>query len=92
MVLAAKFSKRLGWISQREVDETIELIAAANLPTQLPKELSADKMLELMSIDKKVKEGKLYLVLLNGIGDAVLTSDYDHGLLREMLADIHASL
>ncbi len=91
MVLAAKFSQRLGWITEDTVEEIIQLVSAAKLPTQLPKELSANKILELMSIDKKVKDGKLYLVLLNNIGDATLTCDYDHNLLNSMLKDLHHS-
>ena len=89
MVLAAQFSQRLGWLSQSDVDDINQLIASAKLPTQPPKELPPEKMLKLMSIDKKVKDGKLYLVLLRSIGDATLTCDYDHKLLLEMLSDIH---
>jgi len=85
MVLAAQFSQRLGWITEDTVEEITQLVSAAKLPTQLPKELSTNKILELMSIDKKVKDGKLYLVLLKNIGDATLTSDYDHNLLASML-------
>jgi len=91
MVLAAQFSQRLGWITEDTLEEITQLVSAAKLPTQLPKELSANKILELMSIDKKVKDGKLYLILLKNIGDATLTSDYDHNLLTSMLNDLHHS-
>lgn len=92
MVLAAQFSKQLGWIDQADVDEITQVIKSAKLPTQLPKELSAEKMLEFMSVDKKVKNGTLYLVLLKSIGDAVLTCDYEIKLLRDMLNEIHMSM
>ena len=91
MVLAAQFSQRLGLIKQDDVDEVTQLISAAKLPIQLPQELSADKMLELMAIDKKVKDGKLFLVLLKGIGEAILTCDYDRTLLKDMLIDFTRS-
>lgn len=91
MVLAAQFSHRLGLITLRDVDEISQLVSSARLPTKLPKQLSANKMLELMSIDKKVKDGKLFLVLLNSIGDATLTCEYDHNLLSEMLDSLHHS-
>ena len=44
------------------------------------------RFLELMAVDKKVVDGGLRLVLLKAIGDAVLTSDFDAGKLRETLA------
>ena len=91
MVLAAEFSKRLGQISQDDVDEVTQLISTAKLPIALPQALSAERMLELMAIDKKVKDGKLYLVLLNSIGEASLTCDYDQTLLRDMLTDFNRS-
>ena len=42
-------------------------------------------MLELMSVDKKVRRGRLRLILLRRIGEAVLTSEFDPEALRETL-------
>jgi len=92
MLIAAHFSQKLGWIDKSEVNEIKHVISSANLPIHLPKELSADKMLELMSVDKKVKNGNLYLVLLKDVGDAVLTCDYDLDLLKDMLIEINNSM
>jgi len=91
MVLAAQFSQRLGWIDENDVDQITQLISSARLPTQLPQTLTPDRMIELMSIDKKVREGKLYLVLLKSIGNACLTSDYDPAQLHQMLMELHQS-
>ena len=44
-------------------------------------------MLDLMAVDKKVKQGKLRLVLLRDIGEAVFGSDFYQGLLRETIQD-----
>jgi 3-dehydroquinate synthase len=49
------------------------LLSDANLPVVLPADMSADQFLELMSLDKKVIDGKLRLVLLESIGRAVVT-------------------
>ena len=38
-----------------------------------------------MAVDKKVRGGRLRLVLLRDIGEAVLTDDFDPGLLRATL-------
>jgi 3-dehydroquinate synthetase len=40
-----------------------------------------------MSRDKKVRDQVLTLVLMRGIGQSFLTSDYDRGALRQMLTD-----
>jgi 3-dehydroquinate synthase len=41
--------------------------------------------MELMSMDKKVVDGKIRLVLQKGIGDSVITSDYDSKHLKTTL-------
>jgi 3-dehydroquinate synthase len=38
-----------------------------------------------MAVDKKVLEGRLRLVLLRGIGTALVTDDFDPTLLRAIL-------
>ena len=88
MVVAAEFSQRIGLISKSDVKKISTLISQANLPTTLPDELTSDQIIDLMAIDKKVKDGKLHLVLLNSIGDAILTSNFDHDLLIETLAEL----
>jgi 3-dehydroquinate synthetase len=40
-----------------------------------------------MSIDKKVKDGKLRFVLLRGIGKAFVTADYPAAALDATLAE-----
>jgi 3-dehydroquinate synthase len=39
-----------------------------------------------MSLDKKVENGKIRLILQQGIGKSVITSDYDAEKLKETLA------
>ena len=58
---------------------------AANLPLDPPK-LGAAKYLDLMGLDKKVENGKIRLVLQQGIGRAVITSDYDADKLNACLS------
>jgi 3-dehydroquinate synthase len=41
--------------------------------------------MELMSMDKKVVDGQIRLVLQKGIGDSVITSDYDTKHLKTTL-------
>jgi len=86
MLMAADLSARHGWLSPDAVRRTEKLLQQSNLPTNAPDEMDTARFLELMAVDKKVVDGGLRLVLLKAIGDAVLTSDFDAGKLRETLA------
>ena len=86
MLMAADLSARHGWLSPDAVKRTEKLLQQSNLPTKAPDEMDTARFLELMAVDKKVVDGGLRLVLLKAIGDAVLTSDFDAGKLRETLA------
>ncbi|MBK1717418.1 3-dehydroquinate synthase [Thiocystis violacea] len=84
--MAADLSARLGWLSDSDVERVRRLVASANLPTEPPGELSPERMLELMAVDKKVIAGQLRLVLLKQLGEAVVTSDFDRDHLLATLA------
>ena len=84
-VLAADLSQRLGWLTSEQISRIHALLSAANLPLNAPK-LGVEKYLDLMSNDKKVESGKIRLVLQQGIGKAVITSDYDADKLKEALS------
>jgi len=85
MCLAAEMSERLGWLSSTDMVRIRGVVKAAGLPTQRPPELDPQRMLDLMSVDKKVQAGALRLVLLRGIGGAELTATYDQEALRDTL-------
>jgi 3-dehydroquinate synthase len=76
MCMAAVMSNQLGWMSDDDTRRTISLIKNAKLPTMAPASMSVDKFLQLMSVDKKVLDGVLRLVLMKGIGQSVVTSEY----------------
>ena len=61
------------------------LLTASSLPVQAPN-LGVERYLDLMGLDKKVQDGKIRLVLQQGIGKAVITSDYDADKLKLTLA------
>jgi 3-dehydroquinate synthase len=83
-MMAADLSQRMGWLSTAEVARIHALLIKARLPLDAP-ELGADKYLELMQMDKKVADGKIRLVLQQGIGKSVITSDYDVDKLKATL-------
>ena len=84
-MLAADLSQRLGWLSVQDVARMTAIFQAANLPIK-PPALGVEKYLDLMGLDKKVVDGKIRLVLQQGIGKSVVTSDYDAQKLRETLS------
>lgn len=84
MVLAAETSHRLGWLSAADVGRVRALLQRAGLPIRAPR-IGRSRMLDLMSMDKKVKAGRLRLVLLERLGAAVVTADYDVAALGSVL-------
>jgi 3-dehydroquinate synthase len=86
MVMAADLSWRLGNISQQEVHNLQSLLKRAQLPCAPPAEMSSQDFIDLMQVDKKVLNGKLRLVLLTSIGQAVVTADFSAATLHQTLA------
>ena len=76
-VMAADLSKRLGWIGDQDLQRTVALLESAKLPVTPPANMSGERFKELMAVDKKVLDGKLRLVLLKEMGQAIVTSDFD---------------
>ena len=86
MVMAADLSRRLGWLSGEDVTRVETLIRRARLPVRAPAAISPARFLELMSVDKKVLDGQMRLVLLKTIGHAVIVDDCPPAHLQATLA------
>jgi 3-dehydroquinate synthase len=80
MAMAADF----GGLPAPELERLRNLLTAAGLPTS-PPAASGDKLRDAMSMDKKVQQKQLKFVLLDGLGKAVVTSDYDEAELARVL-------
>ena len=85
MLMAADMSRRLGLIGQDKVDSIRSILERTNLPTKIHKDVKPDQMFENMKVDKKSRDGVLYLILLNDIGEAIITSDYTEEVLKETI-------
>lgn len=85
MCMAARMSRLAGWIEPADEHRIERLVESAGLPTSPPQSLHPSQFLELMSVDKKVMDGQLRLVLLKGIGRSVVTADYDRRVLEQTL-------
>lgn len=84
--MAARLSTRLGTIAPTTRDRIIRLIAHAGLPTEPPGSSSPESLLDAMSVDKKNRDGRIRLVLLDAIGHASIRDDYDPEALRAVLS------
>ena len=91
MLMAADLSHRLGWITEEVIERIKQILIKLNLPVALPDDLNPGKVRELMSVDKKAKDGVLFLILLKGIGEAVVTDEFDEDLLMETLHHFSSS-
>ena len=61
-----------------------QLIAQCGLPSAWPK-LDPEAVLKTLQGDKKVLDGQLRLVLLRGMGEAVVTAEFTADALRQCL-------
>ena len=92
--MAFEFSARKGLSSAADATRVRAHLDAVGLPTQVKQVQggvpSVDALMDLIGQDKKVKRGKLTLILVRGIGQAVVAGDVDpadvRGFLSERLA------
>lgn len=90
MLMAADLSARQGWMQQTEVNRIRDLFERAGLPVTGPETMTTEQYLSLMSVDKKVQDGVIRLILMKGIGHAVISDEYDMNKLRETLSYFQA--
>ncbi|MDJ0657620.1 MAG: 3-dehydroquinate synthase [Xanthomonadales bacterium] len=75
MVLAARLSSQLGMLESSDVKRVNDLLDSAGLPVALPAGLTPRAMLDSMAMDKKNRAGRLRLILLEALGEAVVRDD-----------------
>lgn len=85
MLMAADLSARLGLLDAPDVNRIGALLAKAGLPATIHPGASGAALLANMKVDKKARDGMVFLVLLKAIGEAVLTADYSKDALRETI-------
>ena len=91
-VMALEMSCRLGWIQPQERDRAMRLFIAAGLPVVPPADMLPEHFLEHMAVDKKVLDGRLRLVLLRGLGEAVVTGEFPQEVLHDTLGADYTAL
>ncbi len=83
--LAADLSHRKGLLTAEDVARIVALFERANLPVKSPAELSAERFVELMAVDKKNVDGAIRVILLDSIGKATLPMNIDNVSLIQTL-------
>ncbi|MFZ1989775.1 MAG: 3-dehydroquinate synthase [Alphaproteobacteria bacterium] len=94
MMMAAKFSAELGLMPQLEVARIEHHLKETGLPARLTdrginRKFGPETILAHMRHDKKVRGGKITLILLKAIGEAFIARDIDDARL---LAFLHTEL
>jgi 3-dehydroquinate synthase len=84
MVMAADLSHRLGYLSAPDKSRITALVKAAGLPVVAP-DLGTERWLELMEVDKKNEGGEIKFILLNPLGQAIITG-VPNDMLKATLA------
>ena len=87
MIAAGRLAVALGKFSGGELQRVIDVIGKAGLPTKLPR-LDGEKTYATMFTDKKVKGGKLRLILPVKIGHAEMVSDVPAEAIRAAIASL----
>ena len=88
--MAATMSEKMGWIDGGLRRRIYDVLIKAGLPVCLPGDspMKVETFEKLMSLDKKVADGKLRLILLKGeLGHCVFTGEFDTAALRETIEE-----
>ena len=89
--LAFEFSTRMNLLANNDAARVAQHLASVGLPTEIGQLQGgvpdADRLMDLIAQDKKVKRGKLTFILVRGIGRAFVAPDVDPAAVRTFLAE-----
>jgi 3-dehydroquinate synthase len=93
MVLAHEFSARMNLASPDDARRVETHLKAVGLPTRMsdiPGELPpAERLMEAMAQDKKVKNGKFTFILTHGVGQSFIADDVPQSEVLSFLKEKH---
>ena len=91
MTLAFAFSAKLGLLPRSEAERVERHLAAVGLPIHLSSVRGgppdADRLMELIAQDKKVKRGRLTFILARAVGASFVAPDVDAAEVRAFLVE-----
>ncbi len=85
MVMAAELSQQMGWLAADDVAYTRHILQRANLPVDPPAQMTGEDFTRYMSVDKKVLDGTLRLILMKSLGKSIVTAEFDPAALKRVL-------
>ena len=94
MAAQVKLAKKLGYVTEDEVQEVIALYRKAGLPVEIPEYIDREELVKKLYTDKKVKNGKLRFVLQKGIGnivefeEGVFATPIEEAVAREIIMEL----
>ncbi|MFQ5971949.1 MAG: 3-dehydroquinate synthase family protein, partial [Alphaproteobacteria bacterium] len=95
MCFAMELSVRLGMCANEELSRLRRHLTAVGLPAGLPRRpegrWNAERLLDLMTSDKKVRGGQPTFILVRGIGRAFVARDVPLDVVRGVLTDAAAA-
>lgn len=85
IAMALDTSQRLGFIDESTRVRGVSILERAGLPVEPPAQMSAATFRQYMARDKKVTAGTVRLILLDAIGKARVSADFDPAALDATL-------
>ncbi|PID61796.1 MAG: 3-dehydroquinate synthase [Gammaproteobacteria bacterium] len=85
MVMAMHLSQSLDLLDAVSAERGTTLIKRAGLPIAPPAAMTPERFMQYMARDKKVADGEIRLILLQGIGEAFVSRDHDPAALQRTL-------
>jgi 3-dehydroquinate synthase len=88
MCMAARLSQLEGNLSAEDIDRIKNILTLAGLPCSIGKyNITATQLYKAMSLDKKVIDGNIRLVLFLCLGNAYISQDYSEESLKQVLSE-----
>lgn len=84
-IIASKVANAKDWMTTSEISRIEALTKRFDLPIEAPDDMDYSAFLRHMKHDKKVSAGTIRFIIPQGIGKAVVTSEVDEKLLKQLL-------
>jgi 3-dehydroquinate synthase len=92
LVLASSFAAAHHLCEPELAQRIANVVGSYRLPTSLPGEIECAKLAAIMTLDKKVQQGRLRMVLPRSIGRCELTADYSAAAVQTFLQKFQRSI
>ncbi|NIM02944.1 3-dehydroquinate synthase [bacterium] len=88
MVGACRIAEKMNMFKKEARDRVEHLIEKAGLPARIGAELSVDSIVQVLSLDKKVRAGRVRFVLPERMGKVVVRNDVPEDIVRDVVTGL----